>query len=353
MNKKHYSICLLVFMLIVSYSDHFINSTGNNHNSFDTKQDYDWETLSLDESLGYLGQGFLRPDSKTDGFFFSDITNHFVGIFDSSGYPTKYIGRRGRGPGEFENPKSVARANNGTIYVAELNGRISAFDGETGAFLDMLLFDFTQIHEIINYKENYLIVSGKRKSQITDDWRFKHLHVIDLESKKIIHSFFSEPLFEDYLIPVVMTLHNSILSLEIIDDKIFVMHGLVTDLYVYDSKFNHIDTIPIDFPNHRSISNLSRKDATNLISALKGFTLINTLVSIDADHALIQLVDVNEINLTKGGQSDYTVRTYSFDLNAKELRDMTISKYLLFKNTENKVFFLKTPGSIEYHYIQF
>jgi len=349
--NKNYSISLFVFILIISYSDLFINSTSNNHNSFDTEQDYEWKTLSLDESLGYLGRGFLSPDSKNDGFFFSDISTHFVGIFDSNGDPMKYIGRRGRGPGDFETPKSVARANNGTIYVAEVNGRISAFDGETGAFLDMLLFDFTQILEIINYKENYLIVSGTRKSQLTDDGRFKHLHVIDLENKKIIHSFFSSPPLEDYLIPVARTKSN-ILSVGIVDDKIFVTHGLVTDLYVYDSKFNHINTIPIDLPNFRSISDLSEKDASNLFSAIKGFTFIEKMVPINDDLVLIQLIDVNDISFEKGG-TDITVRTYSFNLNTKELHDMNIPNILLFKNTENKVFFLESPGLNEYRYIQF
>ena len=67
---------------------------------------------------------------------------------------------------------------------------------------------------------------------------------------------------------------------------------------------------------------------------------------------LIQLIDVNDISFEKGG-TDITVRTYSFNLNTKELHDMNIPNILLFKNTENKVFFLESPGLNEYRYIQF
>ena len=54
--------------------------------------------------------------------------NHRVQVFELSGKFVTKFGKHGRGPGEFNNPTSIAVLSDGRIVVADwLNSRIQIF----------------------------------------------------------------------------------------------------------------------------------------------------------------------------------------------------------------------------------
>ena len=348
MNKTNYSIYLIVFLLLVlSPADFTANKSGS-----------DWKTVTLDNSYWNIERGFSSPDTKTNGIFISDTSSSSVVVFDSQGDVVDSFGRKGRGPGDFEVPMSTVRANNGSIYVAELNGRISEFDGESGEFNEVLLFDFIQINKIMEFKDKYLIVNGSRRGQLTDDLYGKLLHVVDLEKKEVTHSFFPEPEHDSHLRPLIRSFSMNSVSFDISDDKIMVMYSMLPDIHVFDSNFNLTETLSIDFPDFVSVNSLSVDDVSDFYSNFPYFTQVQNLVMIDDTQFLIQLSSINDpgffslnrnINQSQnqeGGNQGVTFTTYKFDAQTKTLDNLDISEILRFRNPVNsKVYFMTERGS--------
>lgn len=77
---------------------------------------------------------FLRPTGMTvskDRLYVADTTAHSILMFDLKGNFVGEFGRRGKGPGEFNYPASIAADKEGKIYVVDaLNFRIQVFDAD-------------------------------------------------------------------------------------------------------------------------------------------------------------------------------------------------------------------------------
>lgn len=61
--------------------------------------------------------------------YVADAQDHHVAVFDAAGRHVATIGRKGRGPGEFQHPASLAIAADGSLWVRELN-RVQRFTPE-------------------------------------------------------------------------------------------------------------------------------------------------------------------------------------------------------------------------------
>lgn len=62
---------------------------------------------------------------------------HELRFFDARGRHLRTVGRKGRGPGEFERPNGVLRAPDGTLWVNDVTRRLTVFS-DTGALLRTL-----------------------------------------------------------------------------------------------------------------------------------------------------------------------------------------------------------------------
>lgn len=80
----------------------------------------------LDEDVLCMWAGIAVDESGR--IFVSDMMEHTLKAFDSSGRLLKTVGRRGQGPGEFNHPLALTRSGD-HIYVLEQNRRgIQVFD---------------------------------------------------------------------------------------------------------------------------------------------------------------------------------------------------------------------------------
>lgn len=88
-----------------------------------------------DENFQFYGVRGIDVDGKGN-IYVVDSGNHRVQKFDKTGNHLASIGRRGQGPGEFNNPLNIrCHAETGYIFVNEPSGRISAFK-QDGRYLD-------------------------------------------------------------------------------------------------------------------------------------------------------------------------------------------------------------------------
>jgi DNA-binding beta-propeller fold protein YncE len=78
-------------------------------------------------------------DSAGDIYVADGFGNARIAKFDKNGKFIKSWGKRGRAPGEFNNPHGIAIDAQGLVYVADAgNRRIQVFDGD-GTFKTMFL----------------------------------------------------------------------------------------------------------------------------------------------------------------------------------------------------------------------
>lgn len=85
-----------------------------------------WEMFSRVRELAFDGDGNL---------YVLDRGNHRVVVFDRSGAFVREFGRRGQGPGEFQNPFSLTTTSSGDVVVNDIGNRALVFLSPSGAYL--------------------------------------------------------------------------------------------------------------------------------------------------------------------------------------------------------------------------
>lgn len=122
----------------------------------------------------------LIGDVKIDSFgniYVLDVKMNKVAKYDRDGDFVFKFGKKGVGPGEFENPRTIAVNSAGKVYVLDF-GKVIAF-GENGGFIKSFGLDFMGVDLAINDKGN-LVIMGARSGQL--------FNVYDSEGN-YLHSF--------------------------------------------------------------------------------------------------------------------------------------------------------------------
>lgn len=101
-------------------------------------------------------------------------------LYDGALY--QIIGRKGRGPGEFENPKGLF-LNDGYVYVAELRGRVTVID-TSGKYVRSFVSNSHTCSDIIKIGDK-IVVSGLKQSAVDKGY---FLNLYD-EKGRFLNSF--------------------------------------------------------------------------------------------------------------------------------------------------------------------
>jgi hypothetical protein len=93
----------------------------------------------------------------------TDISDGSALVFDKDGRFLKLLGRRGFGPGEFQNPHSPRFGPDGRIHVADMRRRnIAVFDANGRYERDISLKEFAVISSVEVRSDNTYLVAGLR-----------------------------------------------------------------------------------------------------------------------------------------------------------------------------------------------
>jgi hypothetical protein len=88
---------------------------------------------SVDEGPASFGDIRGIATNAKGWIFVLDFSTQDVRVFDAQGRHLKTVGRKGSGPGEFQNANGIARAPNGTLWLNDpANARFTALDGDGG-----------------------------------------------------------------------------------------------------------------------------------------------------------------------------------------------------------------------------
>jgi hypothetical protein len=90
---------------------------------------------SVDEGPASFGDVRGIATNAKGWTFVLDFSTQDVRVFDAQGRHLKTVGRKGSGPGEFQNANGIARAPDGTLWLNDpANARFTALDSD-GAFI--------------------------------------------------------------------------------------------------------------------------------------------------------------------------------------------------------------------------
>lgn len=152
-------ICLIIQFLI-SFSSCAQESGKKQDISF--KKELAIGLLEGDENyvFGLIG------DVKIDSFgniYVLDVKMNRVAKYDRDGNFVLKFGKRGVGPGEFENPRTITLNSSGKVYVLDFR-KVIVFD-DNGGFIKSFGLDFMGVDIAINDKGN-LVILGARSDQL-------------------------------------------------------------------------------------------------------------------------------------------------------------------------------------------
>lgn len=124
-----------------------------------------WGEREEDE---YIQSPHQVMTSKKRDVYICDMNNHVVKVFDRNGKFLRTVGRKGRGPGDFSLPASMALAPNGDLWVAEIGGlRVQRFSPQGKSMhifkhlSPIYLIGTTSNNELIVYDHNDTLKTGK------------------------------------------------------------------------------------------------------------------------------------------------------------------------------------------------
>jgi len=108
----------------------------------------------------------LVADAKIDSLgnvYVLDVRMNRVAKYDRDGIFILRFGKKGVGPGEFENPRAIALNSSGKIYVLDFR-KVIVFD-ENGVFIKSFGLDFMGV-DIAIYDKGNLVILGARSDQL-------------------------------------------------------------------------------------------------------------------------------------------------------------------------------------------
>jgi hypothetical protein len=130
--------------------------------AFSLKKDLEIGLLEGDENYIFG----LVADVKIDSFgnvYVLDVKMNKIVKYDRDGKFILRFGKKGEGPGEFENPRTIALNSPGKVYVLDFR-KVIVFD-KSGGFIKSFGLDFMGVDIAINDKGN-LVILGARNDQL-------------------------------------------------------------------------------------------------------------------------------------------------------------------------------------------
>lgn len=186
----------------------------------------------------------IFTDDSLNVYILDHETNKLLS-FSPDGSLRWASGEEGRGPGDFENARSMAWDGGGSIYIGNIYGmRIDHFD-MGGTFIETIVIpedleNSLYGNTILDFKADKLILlSGV-------DAKFgANFHVMEIQDSMNLVNSYTIDLSDDFEVPVGM---HEFSSPAILDGRVVVPDVTSYRIHVYDDEFNKQRVITRDVP---------------------------------------------------------------------------------------------------------
>lgn len=146
-----------------------------------------WDrTFPLDESDAVINVTPAVTFDSWEGFLVADVSEHQLRRYSPFGELHWTSGRRGDGPGEFQQPSRAVRLPTGEILVTNFDRRFTILSSSGDSVLRMVETPFTRIEDVDIVDDSLVMVSA-----ILDrDFTSPRLHLWDTQNDRRLRSFF-------------------------------------------------------------------------------------------------------------------------------------------------------------------
>ncbi|HEU4561420.1 MAG TPA: 6-bladed beta-propeller [Longimicrobium sp.] len=143
--------------------------------------------LRLEENEAVINVSPRVTVDHGGGFLVADALEQQLRIYAPDGRLVRHFGRRGSGPGEFQNLSAAVRLSDGTILAGDFSGRLTRFDSTGTQVLRTDRSGLGPIYEMLTLGDSVVVIIGRKGGQMQSPL----VHEWDLAPGRIRRSFFS------------------------------------------------------------------------------------------------------------------------------------------------------------------
>lgn len=259
------------------------------------------ENIKLDENSGDFLTAPTFNSDKQGNFIVTDFGRHHVQIFNKEGEFLGKYGRFGQGPGDFERPVQTIRLRNDNLLTIEANGKLSKFSPTGNELVEVYNSSVIPATQLVELETGEILLGGRKLI----DGKTYFLHLFDLESGKIVHSFLDADFqYENYKGPMSMIM-DMVLT-DVHGDKITAALAPFSKLYHYDLKGNLLNKVELSLENFQDIEQSNRPlKPQERMALFDQFSMFSSISWINENEIFLQFFKKDEADLQKNETTRY------------------------------------------------
>lgn len=237
-----------------------------NHSTHPVEQIIGWgRSIPLQESAEVVTV-LPMVTATSGGFLVSDLSEAQIRHYDRQGRLLRYLGHKGRGPGEFQAPIRAIRPTGDSLLVAEVSGLVHIYDEpaeQAGEPARSLRLPLQPIYDVRPLRDGRVVIAARG---MEEGDRKNLLHLWEVGSDEVT-SFFASPLTDRQ--HGGAAIFGGHVALDVRRDTIVAAFGFTDTLYVFGTDGRELRRVPIPSRNWRDLPDReprSREDARRLLN---------------------------------------------------------------------------------------
>lgn len=273
-------LCFLLVISLISLNP--LRAQQQVDNSFEIIN-----TVELqDEQFNYGSS--IRVD-RDGNFMVIDMQQGAFLLYNSEGDFIRKMGRKGRGPGEFEYIMHVERLADGEYLASDMTGRLTRFSSE-GDEIDIYNLPWMPLTSFVALDEETVLVPAMDKQ--ADDLML--LHEMNLKTKET-NSFFPAPFkLGDY--GGILNNTSSVVKAITNGEHIYAFVTFLNEMYVFTMDGELVKKVPVPFKHFRNLEKqenmLSQEE---LSEVMVSYSLVTDLFWKNNSTLIIQYWQATEV----------------------------------------------------------
>lgn len=243
--------------------------------------------LRLEENQAVINVS-PRVTPEADGsFLVSDGKEQQVRFYASDGRLLGTFGRRGSGPGEFQNVTRAVRLNDRSILAADMVGGLTVFDSTGTRVLRTVRTGLGPIYEVQVLDDSVVAIVGRQGGQLQSPL----VHEWNLETGRVSRSYFPAPqgppgLSGEYAL-------TGFADLAARGDTLAVLFALQDTIHLFLRGGRQIGVVPVAFRGFRRLHEPLADNASpdGMRAWLESFSAATDVFWLNDGSFLVQYVD--------------------------------------------------------------
>lgn len=221
------------------------------------------DTIALEENDEVIN---VWPQVSVDGagnFLVADQKESQVRVYGSSGKLVRHFGRKGNGPDEFNSTVRALPLPSGGVLVVDARGKVAVVRSGEARVSETHRLPVRPVYSASLIGDSLLLVAGRIGEKEPGS---PLLHVFDLASMSLSHSFFSSPSrFRDDPIERNIGFVNATVS----GDTIAAVYSVSDTVYLFRPDGTALGQVPLNSKNFRRAEGRPPKRGSNVQDLLK------------------------------------------------------------------------------------